>query len=144
MEHKVIFSSQLFLQITEVQTQVSQNTEALKGAQTEVNELRRQIQTLEIDLESQRSLVRNTQSAHTSFTPTHAYLNSLQCRTQHSHFKSLTFTLLTQASHSGDRSLWSCHQRVRFTVKILTRSILSPSLTESLPGGHAEGHRDAL
>ncbi|XP_018530853.1 keratin, type I cytoskeletal 18 isoform X2 [Lates calcarifer] len=43
-------------QITEVQTQVSQNTEALKGAQTEVNELRRQIQTLEIELESQRSL----------------------------------------------------------------------------------------
>ncbi|KAM9350283.1 uncharacterized protein ABDE67_007583 [Symphorus nematophorus] len=43
-------------QITEVQTQVTQNTEALKGAQTEVNELRRQIQTLEIELESQRSL----------------------------------------------------------------------------------------
>ncbi|XP_073325484.1 keratin, type I cytoskeletal 18 [Pagrus major] len=43
-------------QITEVQTQVSQNTEALKGAQTEVNELRRQVQTLEIELESQRSL----------------------------------------------------------------------------------------
>ncbi|KAK2851037.1 hypothetical protein Q5P01_007313 [Channa striata] len=43
-------------QITEVQTQVTQNTEALKGAQTEVNELRRQIQTLEIELESQRNL----------------------------------------------------------------------------------------
>lgn len=43
-------------QITEVQTQVTQNTEALKGAQTEVNDLRRQIQTLEIDLESQKSL----------------------------------------------------------------------------------------
>lgn len=44
-------------QITEVQTQVTQNTEALKGAQTEVHELRRQIQTLEIELESQKSLV---------------------------------------------------------------------------------------
>ncbi|XP_020485995.1 keratin, type I cytoskeletal 18 [Labrus bergylta] len=43
-------------QITEVQTQVSQNTEALKGAQTEVNDLRRQLQTLEIELESQGSL----------------------------------------------------------------------------------------
>ncbi|XP_031142160.1 keratin, type I cytoskeletal 18 isoform X1 [Sander lucioperca] len=43
-------------QITEVQTQVSQSTEALKGAQTEVNDLRRQMQTLEIELESQRSL----------------------------------------------------------------------------------------
>ncbi|XP_023145297.1 keratin, type I cytoskeletal 18 [Amphiprion ocellaris] len=43
-------------QMTEVQTQVNLNTEALKGAQTEVNELRRQIQTLEIELESQRSL----------------------------------------------------------------------------------------
>ncbi|XP_034446140.1 keratin, type I cytoskeletal 18-like [Hippoglossus hippoglossus] len=43
-------------QITEVQTQVSQNTEALKGAQTEVNDLRRQLQTMEIELESQRSL----------------------------------------------------------------------------------------
>ncbi|XP_058498688.1 keratin, type I cytoskeletal 18 [Solea solea] len=43
-------------QITKVQTEVSQNTEALKGAQTEVNDLRRQIQTLEIELESQRSL----------------------------------------------------------------------------------------
>lgn len=60
--------------MVEVQTQVSQNTEALKGAQTEVNELRRQIQTLEIDLESQKSLVRSIQSAHTSFTTTHAYL----------------------------------------------------------------------
>uniref|UniRef100_A0A3Q3XDK5 IF rod domain-containing protein n=1 Tax=Mola mola TaxID=94237 RepID=A0A3Q3XDK5_MOLML len=43
-------------QIIEVQSQVAQNTEALKGAQTEVNDLRRQIQTLEIELESQRSL----------------------------------------------------------------------------------------
>lgn len=52
----------------EVQSQVAHNTEALKGAQTEVNELRRQIQTLEIELESQKSLVRNLQSAHASFT----------------------------------------------------------------------------
>jgi len=43
-------------QITEVQTQVSTNTEALKGAQTEVNDLRRQLQNMEIELESQRSL----------------------------------------------------------------------------------------
>jgi len=43
-------------QITEVQSQVVQNTEALKGAQTEVNDLRRQLQTLEIELESQKSL----------------------------------------------------------------------------------------
>ncbi|XP_072305616.1 keratin, type I cytoskeletal 18-like isoform X2 [Eucyclogobius newberryi] len=43
-------------QITEVQSEVMQNTEALKGAQTEVNDLRRQIQTLEIELESQKSL----------------------------------------------------------------------------------------
>lgn len=46
-----------YLQIQEVQVQVSQNTEALQGARTEVNELRRQIQTLEIELESQKSLV---------------------------------------------------------------------------------------
>lgn len=43
-------------QITEVQSQVAHNTEALKGAQTEVNDLRRQMQTLEIELESQRNL----------------------------------------------------------------------------------------
>ncbi|XP_056897562.1 keratin, type I cytoskeletal 18 [Takifugu flavidus] len=43
-------------QIIEVRSQVAQNTEALKCAQTEVNDLHRQIQTLEIDLESQRSL----------------------------------------------------------------------------------------
>lgn len=43
-------------QITEIQVQVTQNTEALQGARTEVNELRRQIQTLEIELESQRNL----------------------------------------------------------------------------------------
>lgn len=69
-----------------MQTQVSQNTEALKGAQTEFNELRRQLQTLEIELESQRSLVSDL-SAHTSFTSTHAYLNSLQNPTQYSRFK---------------------------------------------------------
>ncbi|KAI5612371.1 keratin, type I cytoskeletal 18, partial [Silurus asotus] len=43
-------------QIQEVQVQVSQNTEALQGARTEVTELRRQIQTLQIELESQNSL----------------------------------------------------------------------------------------
>lgn len=43
-------------QITEVQSQVVQNTEALKGAHTEVNDLRRQLQTLEIELDSQKSL----------------------------------------------------------------------------------------
>lgn len=43
------------------------NTEALKGAQSEVNELRRQLQTLEIELESQKSLVRSN-SRHTSLT----------------------------------------------------------------------------
>ncbi|XP_040049525.2 keratin, type I cytoskeletal 18 [Gasterosteus aculeatus] len=42
--------------ITDVQIQVSQNTEALKGAQTEVNDLRRQLQTMEIELESPRSM----------------------------------------------------------------------------------------
>ncbi|XP_061689474.1 keratin, type I cytoskeletal 18-like [Syngnathoides biaculeatus] len=43
-------------QMTEVQTQVTVNTEALKNSQTELNDLRRQLQTLEIELESQRSL----------------------------------------------------------------------------------------
>ncbi|KPP69899.1 Keratin, type I cytoskeletal 18-like [Scleropages formosus] len=43
-------------QISEVQVQVSQNTEALQGARTEMSDLRRQLQTLEIELESQRSL----------------------------------------------------------------------------------------
>ncbi|XP_057685692.1 keratin, type I cytoskeletal 18-like [Corythoichthys intestinalis] len=43
-------------QMTEVQTQVTVNTEALKSSQTELNDLRRQLQTLEIELESQRSL----------------------------------------------------------------------------------------
>ncbi|XP_061829957.1 keratin, type I cytoskeletal 18-like [Nerophis lumbriciformis] len=43
-------------QMTEVQTEVSVNTEALKSSQTELNDLRRQFQTLEIELESQRSL----------------------------------------------------------------------------------------
>ncbi|XP_056452404.1 keratin, type I cytoskeletal 18-like [Gadus chalcogrammus] len=43
-------------QITTVQSEVTQNTQALKGAQVEVSELRRTLQTLEIELESQRSL----------------------------------------------------------------------------------------
>ncbi|TNN46805.1 Keratin, type I cytoskeletal 18 [Liparis tanakae] len=43
-------------QITQVQSEVSHNTEALKGAQTEMNDLRRQVQTMEIELESQRSM----------------------------------------------------------------------------------------
>ncbi|KAG5838166.1 hypothetical protein ANANG_G00220880 [Anguilla anguilla] len=43
-------------QISEVQVQVSQNTEALQSAHTEVNELRRQLQSLEIELESQKNL----------------------------------------------------------------------------------------
>lgn len=47
----------LFAQITEIQVQMTQSTEALQGARTEVTDLRRQVQTLEIELESQRSLV---------------------------------------------------------------------------------------
>lgn len=45
-------------QIAEVQVQVSQNTEALQGAQMEISDLNRQLQTLEIELASQQSLVR--------------------------------------------------------------------------------------
>lgn len=44
-------------QIADVQVQVSQNTEALQGAQMEISDLSRQIQTLEIELASQQSLV---------------------------------------------------------------------------------------
>lgn len=44
-------------QIADVQVQVSQNTEALQGAQMEIGDLARQIQTLEIELASQQSLV---------------------------------------------------------------------------------------
>ncbi|XP_071750605.1 keratin, type I cytoskeletal 18-like isoform X2 [Centroberyx gerrardi] len=43
-------------QISDVQVQVSQNTEALQGAQMEISDLSRQIQTLEIELASQQSL----------------------------------------------------------------------------------------
>lgn len=43
-------------QIADVQVQVSQNTEALQGAQMEISDLTRQIQTLEIELASQQSL----------------------------------------------------------------------------------------
>ncbi|KAI1890449.1 hypothetical protein AGOR_G00153820 [Albula goreensis] len=43
-------------QISEVQVQVSQNTEALQGARTELGDLQRQVQTLEIELASQKSL----------------------------------------------------------------------------------------
>ncbi|XP_030632145.1 keratin, type I cytoskeletal 18b [Chanos chanos] len=43
-------------QISEVQAKVSQSTEAIQGAQMEINDLRRQIQTLEIELASQQSL----------------------------------------------------------------------------------------
>ena len=55
------------MQITTVQTEVTQNTQALKGAQVEVSELRRTLQTLEIELESQRSLVRRTASVSLRF-----------------------------------------------------------------------------
>lgn len=44
-------------QIADVQVQVSQNTEALQGAQMEKGDLARQIQALEIELASQQSLV---------------------------------------------------------------------------------------
>ncbi|MBN3310081.1 K1C18 protein, partial [Amia calva] len=50
-------------QITEVQVQVSQNTEALQGARTEITELRRQFQSLEIELESQRSMKASLEDA---------------------------------------------------------------------------------
>lgn len=44
-------------QTADVQAQVSQNTEALQGAQMEMSDLSRQIQNLEIELASQQSLV---------------------------------------------------------------------------------------
>lgn len=52
-------------QIADVQVEVSQNTEALQGAQMERGDLSRQIQTLEIELASQQSLV----SMHCIFNP---------------------------------------------------------------------------
>lgn len=56
----LVFDKLLFFapQIADVQVQVSQNTEALQGAQMEKSDLSRQIQTLEIELASQQSLVR--------------------------------------------------------------------------------------
>lgn len=78
----------------EVQTQVTQNTEALKGAQTEVSDLRRQLQTLEIELESQKSLVRNSVSATLHYAH---YVYRCAGKLKRSLFKSPTATLLTQA-----------------------------------------------
>lgn len=46
------------VQITEVQVQVTENTEALKEAHTTFSESRRSIQSLQIELQSQISLVR--------------------------------------------------------------------------------------
>lgn len=43
-------------QISDIQVQMTQSTEALQGARTESTDLRRQLQTLEIELESQKSL----------------------------------------------------------------------------------------
>ncbi|KAG5836120.1 hypothetical protein ANANG_G00251220 [Anguilla anguilla] len=43
-------------QISVVQVQVSQNTEALQGARTEMGDLQKQVQTLEIELMSQKNL----------------------------------------------------------------------------------------
>lgn len=119
-------------QIIEVQSQVAQNTEALKGAQTEVNDLHRQIQTLEIDLESQKSLVRSPQSAHTSFTSAHAAM-------LHSGF---TFKVISSDQmffHPGDCLLCncSCPQNILSNICLLL-------FTENISRGHTEGHRHAL
>lgn len=59
-EDIIVFAQRVFFscQISEVQVQVSQNTEALQGAQVEKSDLIRQIQSLEIELASQQSLVR--------------------------------------------------------------------------------------
>lgn len=89
-ENSIIFTTILsFSQIIVVRSQVAQNTEALKCAQTEVNDLHRQIQTLEIDLESQRSLVRSNKSAHT--------LNFLQ----HSLILMFLFIIVIHGLHIG-------------------------------------------
>lgn len=53
----LLMSSPPLCQIAEVQVQVSQNTEALQGAQMEIGDLNRQLQTLEIELASQQNLV---------------------------------------------------------------------------------------
>lgn len=53
----LVMSFPTLCQIAEVQAQVSQNTEALQGAQMEIGDLTRQLQTLEIELASQQSLV---------------------------------------------------------------------------------------
>ncbi|MGH0182418.1 UNVERIFIED_CONTAM: hypothetical protein FKN15_009233 [Acipenser sinensis] len=56
LKEELIFIKQNHNQLTEVEVEVIQNTEALQGARTEVTELRRQVQSLEIELESQRSM----------------------------------------------------------------------------------------
>ena len=47
-------------QITEVQVQVTQNTTALKEANTLLSETRRRYQTMDIELQSELSLVRQS------------------------------------------------------------------------------------
>lgn len=87
-------------QISEVQVQVTQNTEALQGARTEVNELRRQIQTLEIELESQRSLVSWSSGS----------CNKSQMGSIESLVLSLTFVLNKTSTNSSILSIQSCRK----------------------------------
>lgn len=102
----------MFSQIIEVRSQVAQNTEALKSAQTEVNDLQRQIQTLEIDLESQRSLVRSNKSAHASLSSTQAYLNVsiYYCDTRFTHW--LPIAMEVVCLPFCQKLTYSCPQRV--------------------------------
>lgn len=97
-------------QMIEVQTQVSQNTEALKGAQTEVSDLRRQIQTLEIELESQKSLVRSAVSMH--FIALNTFISA-----------PANSALSLQVSHSNFVDTGSAHRLL--AVKTLTLSAVS-------------------
>lgn len=85
-------------QIADVQVQVSQNTEALQGAQTEMGDLSRQIQTLEIELASQQSLVSMhflcvlySVFIHFRFIRKHEISKSTQTINTHSEFLSCSF-----------------------------------------------------
>lgn len=84
----------LFIQFDNITAEVTQNTEALQAGKSELNELRRQKQSLEIDLQALHNMVRYTNYTNYLLDKSFCILNR-----QHSHPSHMCIALMIMRLH---------------------------------------------
>lgn len=104
----ILFSLFLSIQFDNITAEVTQNTEALQAGKTELNELRRQKQSLEIDLQALHNMVQYTYYTNYPLGKSFNFLHS-----QHSHLADMCIVYMIMKYDCIKRSMLvsvhACH-----------------------------------